>query len=659
MCGIIALVSFKNHSHNLGKLNEMAKMIKHRGPDDEGFALFDMQSDKHKIFSGDDTPEDVIKSKLKFSPKERYQYNSEQFTLGLAHRRLSIIDLSASGHQPMCDESGRYWITYNGEIYNFKEIREELRALGYPFFSNSDTEVIVKAYMAWGKNCQNKFNGMWAFVIWDNVNKSMWISRDRFGVKPLYYMFHDDFFVVCSEIKCVLKLTDLAPNYHEIHAYLLDGPSEAHPETFFDQVYRFPAGVSATYAVKNCENQDKLIFEKYWVLQPSSRDNSYSEKKLQEYSKKYYYLLEDSVKLRLFADVNVSCALSGGLDSSSITYLAHHIWQAEGGKTRRLSTVSNIYNERKYSYCDESKYIDMVVNSLNIKSYRSEPDEKGLYQMNDYGLWYYENCYEFLPVQMLNTFQMCKKNNIKVNLDGQGADETSGGYNRYWRNYFSENSCFSKDYILSLLNAPISLKQKIRAICKINPSSAPGIVFGVNFRLRGDPAYRSKRIIKDNYVGVSVNASLHNSINFNLKNLLRDLDTFPMACSVESRQPFMDYRLITFINSIPSSYKLRNGWTKYLARIAFSGKLPASIVWRRNKLGWPQPIRDWIAGSLGVKACEAIKKNEFIEHIIGKISDDEVALLMHDYPRAFLRLFNLTRHHELFFNNGEMDFVIE
>ncbi len=209
MCGIIALVSFKNHSHNLGKLNEMAKMIKHRGPDDEGFALFDMQSDKHKIFSGDDTPEDVIKSKLKFSPKERYQYNSEQFTLGLAHRRLSIIDLSASGHQPMCDESGRYWITYNGEIYNFKEIREELRALGYPFFSNSDTEVVVKAYMAWGKNCQNKFNGMWAFVIWDNVNKSMWISRDRFGVKPLYYMFHDDMFIVCSEIKCVMPLVDL------------------------------------------------------------------------------------------------------------------------------------------------------------------------------------------------------------------------------------------------------------------------------------------------------------------------------------------------------------------------------------------------------------------------------------------------------------------
>lgn len=150
MCGIIAIVSFKNHKQNLSRLDEMARMIQHRGPDDEGYALFDVKSNNHKVFYGDDTPQNVVGSKLKFAPKVKYQYSSEDFTIGLAHRRLSIIDLTASGHQPMCDESGRFWIAYNGEIYNFKDVRSVLVKMGYSFFSSSDTEVILKAYIEWG-----------------------------------------------------------------------------------------------------------------------------------------------------------------------------------------------------------------------------------------------------------------------------------------------------------------------------------------------------------------------------------------------------------------------------------------------------------------------------------------------------------------------------
>ena len=600
MCGIIAIVSFKNHEHNLFRLDEMARMIKHRGPDDEGYALFDVESSDYRIFYGDDTPKEVIDSNLKFAPKNRCQYPGERFSVGLVHRRLSIIDLSATGHQPMSDETGRFWITYNGEIYNFKEIREELKKLGYSFFSNTDTEVVLKSYMAWGKGCQSKFNGMWALVIWDNVEKLLWISRDRFGVKPLYYMFHDEFFIVCSEIKSIMPIIDLQPNFQEMYAFLLDGQSEANDETFFKNVYRFPSGYSAFYKVR--EDLKEIKFDRYWELESPTNENSFSERRLKDSSEEYYYLLKDAVRIRLFADVKVSCALSGGLDSSSITFLADQIIRENGNNTESLVTVSNVYKNEKYSDCDESSFIDSVVNILNIKSFKSEPDDTQLREKNDYGLWCHENCHEWLSVAYLNTFEICKRHNIKVNLDGQGADETNAGYPRYWRNAFAMQS-FNKEYLTSLLFAPISYRQKIRSVFRRDGTSTPGSIIKKRFGIKINDEYRAKRVIKDKFVGISVNEALQNSITFNLKILLRNVDSDSMANSIESRQPFMDYRLISFLNSIPSNYKLHNGWTKYLARIAFKGKLPNNIVWRKDKMGWPQPIRQWLNEGFGFKAA--------------------------------------------------------
>ena len=650
MCGILALVSFKNHEHNLSRLDEMARMIKHRGPDDEGYALFDVESSNYRIFYGDDTPKEVIDSNLKFAPKNRCQYPGERFSVGLVHRRLSIIDLSATGHQPMSDETGRFWITYNGEIYNFKEIREELKKLGYSFFSNTDTEVVLKSYMAWGKGCQSKFNGMWALVIWDNVEKLLWISRDRFGVKPLYYMFHDGFFIVCSEIKSIMPITDLPPNFQEMYAFLLDGQSEAHDETFFKNVYRFPSGYSAFYKAR--EGLKEIKFDRYWELKSPTNENSFSERRLKDSSEEYYHLLKDAVRIRLFADVKVSCALSGGLDSSSITFLADQIIRENGNNTESLVTVSNVYKNEKYSDCDESSFIDSVVKSLNVKSFKSEPDDMQLREKNDYGLWCHENCHEWLSVAYLNTFEICKRNNIKVNLDGQGADETNAGYPRYWRNAFAMQS-FNKEYLTSLLFAPISYRQKIRSVFRRDGTSTPGSIIKNRFGIKINDEYRAKRVIKNNFVGISVNEALQNSITFNLKILLRNVDSDSMANSIESRQPFMDYRLISFLNSIPSNYKLHNGWTKYLARIAFKGKLPDNIVWRKDKLGWPQPLRHWISGNFGLQAYNNIKESKFLKELLKTDISEETLSLVIKQPRPFLRLYNLARHYEIFYNSED------
>jgi asparagine synthase (glutamine-hydrolysing) len=646
MCGIIAIVSFKNHKYNLSRLDKMAKMIAHRGPDDEGYALFDIHSENYSVLYGDDTPRDVIGAGFHYSPVRRFKYPSESFTIGLAHRRLSIIDLTSSGHQPMCDETGRYWITYNGEIYNFKDIRDELRNAGHSFFSNTDTEVVLKSYIEWGKDCQSKFNGMWAFVIWDNYEKRLWISRDRFGVKPLYYMFDEGFLIVCSEIKSIIPIHELTPNLQEIYSYFVDGPSEAHKETFFNSIYRFPSGCSATYSLRS--KSESLVFDKYWELDHPSKENSFSTKRLKEYTEEYLYLLRDAVKIRLYADVKVSCALSGGLDSSSITYLAYQILKDQGKSTDALMTVSNVYKNKDYSDCDESEFIDHMVNKLNIINYRSEPDIDGIAKKNDDGLWYYENCYDYLPFSGLNTFEICKRNNIKVNLDGQGADETVAGYPRYWKNYFATQPIINIDFLLSLFNAPIKTKKKIRYIFRIGKIRKSGLFYEEIFKNINDSCRRANHN-KNKITYRSINQELHHDTLVNLKDRLRKVDFYSMFSSIESRQPFMDYRLISFLNGIPSTYKMKNGWTKYLARMAFKGKLPDDIVWRKDKLGWPQPTKELLSGEFGSIACNSINKSVFLREEFGGISDKNLNLLK-KYPRYFFRLYNMVRHYEVFFN---------
>ena len=631
----------------------MSGMIKHRGPDDEGYALFDVKSNNYKIYYGDDTPENVIGSQLRFAPKAKYQYPGECFAVGLAHRRLSIIDLTSSGHQPMCDETGRLWIAYNGEIYNFEDIREELKQLGYSFFSNSDTEVIIKAYMAWGRDCQNRFNGMWAFVIWDNLKKELWISRDRMGVKPLYYMFHDDFFIVCSELKCLIPIINLQPNYREVYAYLLDGPSEAHPETFFEKAYRFPAGHSAIF--KTISGDRDLVLERYWELSLSSEERIFSKKKLRELSEQYYYLLEDAVRIRHYADVKVGCALSGGLDSSSISYLADGIVN-QNGKADEVVTVSNVYRKEDEKYCDESKYIDIMVKHLNVKSFRGTPEKKDALLINDRGLWHEENCYDGLNVSAFNTYSIGKQNGIKVILDGQGADEQLAGYRRFWYNYYYSRPKRRAEYFKSLFSFVIPLRltlyysmfnKSIRNRRLRERSRSLDKILNIDYRC-------SRNVMIPENCLTSVNAATHWSTNNSLKKLLRQTDSSSMAMSVESRQPFMDYRLVEFLNVLPDVYKMHGGWTKYISRIAFKGKLPESITWRKDKMGWPTPLKEWIKGDVidemnrSIKECNLLQelKSKYKYEYLHKSNLDKLqgAILRH-----FIRIYNVSRVEELFF----------
>jgi asparagine synthase (glutamine-hydrolysing) len=237
MCGISGVITFNNQYEAVNSLPIILDEIKHRGPDDEGYVFF---SEKEVLATyGKDTPENVKSSSLSYSPTCDSSNIDKSFSVGLGHRRLSILDLSEKGHQPMCDDSQKYWMVYNGEVYNYQDIRLELEQLGHQFTTETDTEVVLKSYIQWGKACLHKFNGMWSFVIYNKETKQVFGARDRFGVKPFYYIHNKETFTFCSEIKGLLKSRNFKKEINPVavYDYLVMSKMEIDSETFFKNIF--------------------------------------------------------------------------------------------------------------------------------------------------------------------------------------------------------------------------------------------------------------------------------------------------------------------------------------------------------------------------------------------------------------------------------------
>ena len=304
-----------------------------------------------------------------------YDVVDSPIPFAFGHRRLAILDLSEQGHQPMCYR-GRYWIVYNGEVYNHIELRAELEALGYTFSSRTDTEVIMASYDAWGVDCLNRFNGEWVFVLYDSKREELFISRDRFGIKPLYYYQDDQHFIFGSEIKALLKhpAVPKEPNTKYCKLFLKEGSKEHLRETAFVGIYRFECASFLKCRIEEIFQPFKET--RFWSVQPNLSDEPYDEAKAYECAERYYNLLEDAVRLRLRADVKVGSALSGGLDSSSVVYLVNRQLKTAGCEVQQ-ETFSSVYRTPGSEYCDESHYIDEVARSLDVRSnIRLSPESK-------------------------------------------------------------------------------------------------------------------------------------------------------------------------------------------------------------------------------------------------------------------------------------------
>jgi len=542
MCGIAGVISTSGPVP-VSVIKMMTDAMSHRGPDGEGHHIED--------------------------------------TFAFGHRRLSIVDLSDAGHQPMI-YLDRYVITYNGEIYNHDELRIDLVKAGYRFSGHSDTEVILAAYDCWGPECLKRFNGMWAFVIYDYREKTFFISRDRFGVKPLYFYRNSKALVFASELKAILEHPNVARriNYNYLDKYLSQGPQEYLEETVFEGISKFP---KASYAIVTAEEAvAQLQTHLFWSVHTNDSQESFSSEKAAEYAKQYYELLRDAVRIRLKADVKVGSALSGGLDSSSIVYLVNQILKSEG-KDELQQTFSSVFQTEETKYCDESYYIHKVIDQLKVKANLGTVDESEIIDIHYNVIKSYESPPDNTCIAGPVVFRVVKSTNVKVTLDGQGADEQLAGYLGYLNTYLTSLSYadFFKE-APHVLKIPRAWKHVVTAFLMLNFR----ILFGERQLVS-----TLKRLGFD--YETNLNKRLKKDFDTALVNLLHYSDRVSMAYSIESRAPFMDYRLVEFLCSVPACYKIHKGWTKYIARLAFNGKLPDEICWRQDKMGWPSPEEYW------------------------------------------------------------------
>jgi len=502
----------------------MSSSIRHRGPDDEGFAL---QEKGTMIYCrGKDTiPE--LKGLAHIANQEACQAE-----IGFVHRRLSILDLSKNGHQPMTYGDGRYVITFNGEIYNFKEIRAELEKEKYSFISNSDTEVILAAYCEWGEQCVDRFIGMWAFAIFDQQERQIFFSRDRFGIKPLYYSYIDGVLIYASEIKAILAYKTTKPQIDESYLfdYLYWGHNFHDGETLYKNVFELPA---AHNAVLKMDSKEFNTYE-YYQLE-DIRSNFSGRKSENEIIEEYRALLKNSVMLHLRSDVPVGACLSGGLDSSALTYFAANMLD-----NKPFNTFTASY---KGLSIDESQYADYVSNAhQNINANFTYPNRKDFW--NDFPLLIH---HQDLPIGSTSIYaqwevmKLAKMKETKVLLDGQGADEVLGGYSLFTGIYLIE--LLKKLRLGKFINEFKNIKNN-RSVNVFNELSRAGISFFpdkvhgfIRSSVRPGSKYLSAGFIDENRTS---NRSFQNSrnsytkmsiaaIKYGMRELLRYEDRNSMA----------------------------------------------------------------------------------------------------------------------------------
>jgi asparagine synthase (glutamine-hydrolysing) len=571
MCGIIGYHHKNGISReNLKKVLDSLNYIRHRGIDGEGLMLIDTQTGKHRLLKTKDTPSDVA-TDLAYE-----DYEDLSADLVLAHRRLSIIDLSSNGFQPMKDENNNA-IIFNGEIYNYIEIKQELETLGYTFKTTSDTEVILAAYRHYGEACFSKFNGMWSIIIWDNTNRKLVVSNDRFGVKQLYHYRNEEELMFSSEVKAFypFKKAIAKLNHKAIEEFLENGILDAGKDTFFEEIHIFP---KAHFQITTLSDYTGRM-QKYWKGK-TEVNHSYTEKSAVE---EFNYLITDAIKLRLRADVECGVALSGGLDSSLICYYAHNILsQKDIG--HHLKSFSVIFPGEKE---DESYFSKYIVNDLKLDGKFIDPSNN--FKFDDLEKLIYHLDYPLQSTSFYSSWNMMRlvsQNGLKVLIEGQGADELFAGYHHHFykygrelilkgkiSRYFSEVNTFA-----AYKNRPTSEIHKI-------------IVNDVKLLAKIKTGIVKQQVNKEYAKLIHVLENDFNSIM--LPAMLRADDRSSMAFGVETRLPFMDYRIVEFASRLPDHFKINKGWQKYIVRKS-AEIVPDEIRYRKDKKGFTTPQKTWM-----------------------------------------------------------------
>jgi asparagine synthase (glutamine-hydrolysing) len=580
VCGLFGSLSFPPNRARID-------IVAHRGPDGSGWQEFD----------------------------------SPAGPVALGHRRLAIIDVSDNGLQPMADPSGRFHLVFNGEIYNYLELREELKAAGHLFRSETDSEVLIEAFRAWREGCLDRLRGMFAFLIWDDRDKRLFAARDRFGIKPLYVVANRYGIAFSSEIKQIIGLpgSSTRMNVARVRDFLISGTSDHTAETMFEGVLQVQPGSCVSIDALNPWNG--RFNARRWYAIPSCATLQLSE---DDAAERFRNLLVESVRMHLRSDVPVGSCLSGGLDSSSIVCLMADGLRREG---HAVNTVSACYDDNSV---DERDFIQAVVKKVDAKAHYVFPRAEDVFQRVADITWHQDEPFGSTSIfAQWCVFEAARQNGIKVMLDGQGADEQLAGYHAGYMYYMSDlvrrrafatllrtmierNRMHKASFIdqaqqlIPVLPAPVRrfvLRQRERLVKHAwldsealqSLRTAPP-VYEIACQANGLPAVRDI-------------ASLCLALTFcsNLQMLLHWEDRNSMAHSIEARVPFLDHRLVEFSIALGNEHKIVGADTKRVLRRAMADVLPPAVRERKDKLGFATPENAWFRGPLRAMIVDGVE----------------------------------------------------
>lgn len=615
MCGITGLWVFRGADmapQTFGRFNDAQS---HRGPDGAGIQHFA----EHRLYLG--------------------------------HRRLAILDLSERGHQPMSYAEGRYWLTFNGEIYNFIELRRELEGLGHSFLSDSDSEVILAAYAQWGEDCQSRFNGMWAFAIWDAQRAELFLSRDRFGVKPLHYSLDQNRLAFASELKAFLALPWIDGRFDD--ALLRETLSningyENSPDSLLPGVRKLLAG----HCLRVTAAGDARV-RRWWDTRTAVVT---SQGDFSAQTAEFRDLFFDACRIRMRSDVPIGTSLSGGLDSSAVAATIATI-----GRSENPDHAASDW-QRAFVACfpgtnlDEERYAREVVETFHLKPHYYAIDEREALSNLESVIFAYESIYWVPLVGPWSIYREMRAHGVVVSLDGHGADELLGGYH-----FFIERE------LQALLTGRFKLsryRDLKRTLADLSGGSAESLQIGLwgDMRLVARQALGRTRLwqiasrlraalraaadgnrelmqslgeqsllaplgsaprlydeARDTRYGElsplsrALQLWFHDSV---LPTLLRNYDRASMANGVEVRMPFMDWRLVAYAFGLPDESKIGHGYTKRVLRAAMSGLLPESIRLRTNKIGFTSPLDQWMRGALREWVMDCVADQAFQQSLV-------------------------------------------
>lgn len=596
MCGIAGILSPDPARVTIHRLTNMTDALAHRGPDGEGHWL---------------DPAGIA------GP-------APSCAIGLGHRRLSIIDLSPAGAQPMsCLD--RYTVIHNGEIYNYIELRDDLKSKGFHFHTRTDTEVIPAAYDYYGPDCLRHFDGMFAFAIWDRKERRLFLARDRFGEKPLFIYQDETQFLFASEMKAlwaagIPKTLNPPMLFNFITLGYTQNPANP-AETFYKDITRLPARSYIRYDAATRVTE----VHQYWDPLSSSTNSEGGQSAIaatpeSEIVEEFDSLMAESVRRRLRSDVAIGASLSGGLDSSAI--VSYILEQPD--RPASLPTFSAVFPGFEK---DETPFVRQVTRHFNLTNVSTTPTAADLLQDFDRLAAQQEEPFQSASIYaQYRVYALAKTTGIKVLFDGQGADELLAGYPKYFAWYWRElyrNDPKTLATELAAVQHPgarqeWSWKQRLAA-------TWPDLAGTIQRRSRISRQRANRDLSKDfvNTAGISYydlppvtqlnNALYYNALTNGLQELLRYADRNSMAHGVEIRLPFLDHRLAEFLFALPAKFKIRDGWTKWLLRINREWALPAGIVWRKDKTGFEPPQHEWMTDPAIIDRIEQARQS-----LIGK-----------------------------------------